>query len=85
MARLIVDGLPVDFSTVDVARLFAEFGTVVSVEIVEGPLGESMRFGHVEMSSEAEALAAVAGLDYHSLQGRRIRVALADDRHRNAS
>jgi RNA recognition motif-containing protein len=55
----------------DLERLFKEFGTVESAQIAKDrESGRSRGFGFVEMSSEEEAQAAVAGLTGKTIQGR---------------
>jgi RNA recognition motif-containing protein len=73
--KLYVGNLDYNVSTADVEGLFAAHGTVESVQIIEDrTTGQSKGFGFVEMSSSAEAQAAVAALDGHSLGGRALKV-----------
>jgi RNA recognition motif-containing protein len=52
---------------------FAAFGTVVSADVVmDRETGRSKGFGFVEMSTEEEAKAAIAGLNGKQLEGRSI-------------
>jgi RNA recognition motif-containing protein len=73
--RLFVGNLPLQVSSAELNQLFSEFGTVQSVEIMQGRGGGRMKgFGFVEMDSEAEALAAIQGLRDREIDGRRLTV-----------
>lgn len=60
--------------------VFEAFGKVLSVKIVTDNTGRSKGFGFVEMSSEAEAEAAVQGLNEKPHLERNMRVSLAQER-----
>jgi RNA recognition motif-containing protein len=73
--RLFVGNLPPNVSSADVNQLFSEFGTVQSVQIMQGRnSGRNKGFGFVEMDSEAEAQAAIQGLLDREIDGRRLTV-----------
>lgn len=62
----------------DLMKLFAGFGTVISVSIVMEKKGAKSRgFGFVEMSSEQEAKLAIAALDGKEFMGRLLNVSPA--------
>jgi RNA recognition motif-containing protein len=62
---------------------FSEFGTVVSSKIIsDRETGNSKGFGFVEMSSDEEGSAAIAGLNGKEIDGRQIRVNEAMDKPR---
>ncbi|KAL3835269.1 hypothetical protein ACJIZ3_010005 [Penstemon smallii] len=62
-----------------------EYGKVVSARVIsDRETGRSRGFGFVEMSSESEMTNAIANLDQQSLDGRGIRVSIAQDRRRRA-
>lgn len=63
MAWIVLDGLPLIFTTADLARLCAPFGTVLRAQVVTMPDGTSLGYGRVEMASDAEADAACRALD----------------------
>lgn len=66
-------------------QAFAQYGTVASVNIVKDKFsGESRGFGFVEMSSKEEAMAALAGLNGASVDGRNINVNEARPREEGA-
>ena len=73
--RLFVGNLPQQVSDADLNQLFSEFGTVQSVQIMQGrEVGRNKGFGFVEMDSEAEARAAIQGLLDREIDGRRLTV-----------
>jgi len=73
--RLFVGNLPQQVSDADLNQLFSEFGTVQSVQIMQGrEVGRNKGFGFVEMDSEAEAQAAIQGLLDREIDGRRLTV-----------
>jgi RNA recognition motif-containing protein len=73
--RLFVGNLPRQVSNADMKQLFSEFGTVQSVEVMQGRHARRNKgFGFVEMGSEAEAQAAIQGLHDREIDGRRLTV-----------
>jgi RNA recognition motif-containing protein len=63
--------------------LFQSFGTVVSAKIItDRDSGNSKGFGFVEMGSDDEARAAIAGANGRDLDGRQIKVNEAMDKPR---
>jgi RNA recognition motif-containing protein len=73
--RLFVGNLPHHVSSTDLSQLFSEFGTVQSVEVIQGrDARRNKGFGFVEMDSEAEAQAAIQGLHDREIDGRRLTV-----------
>ena len=76
--KLYVGNLSFDADDAAMEAWFAEYGTVESATvIIDRATNRSKGFGFVEMSSEDEAKAAVAGLDGQEKDGRAIRVAEA--------
>lgn len=81
--KLYVGNLPFSIEDGDLQRLFSEVGTVVSARAVLDPAtGRKRGFGFVEMSSEEEAEAAKNALNGADVQGRSIRVDIAQERPR---
>lgn len=71
------------FSTQEdaLADLFASFGEVVSVKIInDRETGRPRGFGFVEMGSVAEGNAAIEGLDGKDVGGRAMSVSVAKER-----
>ena len=82
--RLYVGNLGYDVSSSDLQQLFAGHGTVDSANVIaDRDSGRSKGFGFVEMSSSAEAEAAIAALDGTDLAGRAIKVNEAKPRTTN--
>jgi RNA recognition motif-containing protein len=73
--KLYVGNLTYQVSDSDLEQLFSEFGSVQSAQVIaDRDTGRSKGFGFVEMSSEAEADAAVRALHDQEHQGRRLTV-----------
>ncbi len=73
--KLYVGNLSYDAGQSDLQSAFEQFGTVESVNIItDRETGRSKGFGFVEMSTDAEAQAAVAGLDGRDCAGRAMKV-----------
>jgi RNA recognition motif-containing protein len=73
--KLYVGNLAYGLSDSDLDKLFAEFGTVQSAQVImDRDTGRSKGFGFVEMGSDAEAQAAIAALNGKELEGRNLTV-----------
>jgi cold-inducible RNA-binding protein len=71
--KLYVGNLAYSVGDENLQQRFAEFGTVTSAKVMmDRDSGRSKGFGFVEMSSPAEAQAAIRGLNGQSLDGRAI-------------
>lgn len=69
--KLYVGNLGYNVSKNDLEQMFAAYGTVDSVNVImDRDSGRSKGFGFVEMGSEDEAQAAIAGLNDKSADGR---------------
>jgi RNA recognition motif-containing protein len=78
-SKLYVGGLSYSTTSASLRDYFARCGTVVSATVITDRMtGQSRGFGFVEMSSQAEAQAAIAKLDGQSFDGRRLKVNLAN-------
>jgi cold-inducible RNA-binding protein len=65
----------------DLKKWFIPFGTVRSAQVIQDrEMGGSKGFGFVEMETDAEALAAIQGLNDHEHDGRRLVVSEAKPR-----
>jgi len=83
--KLYCGNLAYSVRSADLDQLFAEFGTVVSAQVIEDrESGRSKGFGFVEMSSESEAAAAIAGLNGRDNEGRKLQVNEAKPREDRA-
>ena len=66
--------------------LFAQYGTIVSANVVIDRYTDRSRgFGFVEMESEEAATAAISGLNGSEFDGRSLRVNEANERPRRQS
>ncbi|MCA9192938.1 MAG: RNA-binding protein [Planctomycetales bacterium] len=73
--KLYCGNLSYKVSTPQLEELFAEFGTVVSAQVItDRETGRSKGFGFVEMSNQQEANAAIAGLNGRENDGRSLQV-----------
>lgn len=73
--KLYVGNLPFAATETSLETKFSEHGKVESVKLIaDRDTGQSKGFGFVEMGSEAEAKAAIAGLDGVDFEGRAIKV-----------
>lgn len=73
--KLYCGNLSYGVSSSDLEQMFAEFGTVESAQVIaDRDTGRSKGFGFVEMSSDAEAQAAISGLNEKEYDGRALTV-----------
>ena len=76
--KLYVGNLPYAFTDSDMERTFSAFGSVNSAKVImDRDSGRSKGFGFVEMSSGAEANAAVQALHGQDIGGRDMVVNIA--------
>ena len=69
--KLYVGNLPYTVRDEDLQQSFSEYGSVSSAKVMmERDTGRSKGFGFVEMGSDAEAQAAIEGMNGQSLGGR---------------
>ena len=81
--KLYVGNLSFSVTDQDLSKLFSQAGTCESAAVITDRMtGQSRGFGFVEMSSNAEAQAAIQQFDGHELMGRAIRVNEAQERER---
>ena len=79
--KVFVGGLPWATDENALKDAFKEFGTVTYAKVIsDRETGRSRGFGFVEFSSDAEAQAAVRGMDQQDLGGRKVTVNEAQDR-----
>ncbi|XP_057549720.1 28 kDa ribonucleoprotein, chloroplastic-like [Amaranthus tricolor] len=83
--RVYVGNLPWDLDNARLEEVFSEFGKVLSARVVfDRETGRSRGFGFVAMASESEMNDAIAALDGQTLDGRAIRVNVAEERPRRS-
>lgn len=85
MTKLFVGNLAFDVAAADLRAAFAHYGQVSSADVVvDRSSGESRGFGFVEMP-QAQAMAAIEGLNGSVLKGRTINVDRARPRSENGN
>jgi len=73
--NIYVGNLSYDLTEADLQEAFQAFGQVASASIIKDKFsGRSRGFGFVEMPTDDEAKAAIAGLNDKDLKGRALRV-----------
>lgn len=73
--RLYCGNLSYNVSSSDLQELFSEYGTVQTAQVIaDRDTGRSKGFGFVEMSTDAEAQAAIDGLNQKEFDGRALTV-----------
>jgi len=73
--KLYVGNLTYSISSSDLQEWFTPFGTVQSAQVIQDrEMGRSKGFGFVEMDTDAQAQAAIQGLNDHEHEGRRFTV-----------
>ena len=73
--NIYVGNLSYDMNEGDLEQLFAEYGPVVKVNVIQDrETGRSKGFGFVEMSNQDDGAKAIEGLDGSDNQGRNIKV-----------
>ncbi len=71
--KLYVGNLPYSVQDSDLQQSFGQFGAVTSAKVMmDRETGRSKGFGFVEMGSDAEAQAAISGMNGQSLGGRSV-------------
>ena len=71
--KLYVGNLPYSVRDSDLEQAFGQFGAVTSAKVMmERETGRSKGFGFVEMGSDAEAQAAINGMNGQPLGGRSV-------------
>src|SRR6185295_10003900 len=73
--KLYVGNLSYGVTSSELEQLFSQYGSVSSAEVIKDrETGRSKGFGFVEMGSDAEAQAAIQGLNEQDHQGRPLAV-----------
>jgi len=76
--KLYVGNLPYSVNDASLHQNFSEYGNVLSAKVMmDRDTGRSKGFGFVEMATDAEAQAAIQGLNGQSVDGRSINVNVA--------
>ena len=79
--KLYVGNLSFNSTEDEITDAFSSYGTVTSVSLItDRETGRPRGFGFVEMSSDAEAQAAMQAMDGQDLDGRSLKVNIAKPR-----
>ena len=79
--KLYVGNLTYSVTHTDLEQWFTQYGTVQSAQVIQDrDMGRSKGFGFVEMDTDAQAAAAIQGLNDHEHDGRRLVVSEAKPR-----
>jgi RNA recognition motif-containing protein len=79
--KLYVGNLTYAVTHTELEAWFTPFGTVQTAQVIQDrELGRSKGFGFVEMDTDAQAEAAIQGLNDHEQDGRRLVVSAAKPR-----
>jgi len=82
--RLFVGNLPYSVGESELEAAFAEHGTVVSTVVIrDDESGLSRGFGFIEMETDEMAESAADALDGFEIDGRRLRVNVAQKKNNN--
>ena len=81
--KMYVSNLSFHTSDDNLKELFQKFGAVSSARVItDRESGRSRGFGFVEMSADAEAKEAMAGLNNKEIEGRAMSVSVAREKTR---
>ncbi len=84
--KLFVGNLAYSVTDASLQEMFGKFGQVGSCNIAtDRETGRSRGFGFVEMTSQADAEAAIKGLNGQDVGGRQISVSVSQPKPRNNS
>ncbi len=81
MKRIYIGNLNFKTTEENLTEKFAQFGEVTSATIIKDKTsGLSKGFGFVEMPNDDEAEKAISGLKGRDIDGRKVRVSIAEDK-----
>lgn len=81
MKRIYIGNLNFKTTEENLTEKFAQFGEVSSATIIKDKTsGLSKGFGFVEMPNDDEAEKAISGLKGKDIDGRKVRVSIAEDK-----
>ncbi len=84
-SKLFVGGLSWDTNDQSLAEAFGQFGLVTEAKVIsDRDTGRSRGFGFVTFDAPADAEKAIAEMDGTNLDGRTIRVNVAEDKPRRS-
>lgn len=86
MKRIYIGNLNFKTSEENLVEKFSQFGEVTSATIIKDRTsGLSKGFGFVEMPNDNDAEKAISGLKGKDIDGRKVRVSIAEDKPKRQS
>lgn len=86
MKRIYIGNLNFKTTEENLKEKFAQFGEVTSATIIKDKTsGLSKGFGFVEMPNDDDAEKAISGLKGKDIDGRKVRVSIAEDKPKRRS
>lgn len=86
MKRIYIGNLNFKTSEENLVEKFSQFGEVTSATIIKDRTsGLSKGFGFVEMPNDDDAEKAISGLKGKDIDGRKVRVSIAEDKPKRQS
>ncbi|HZX59863.1 MAG TPA: RNA-binding protein [Mucilaginibacter sp.] len=80
MVKLFVSGFPLDIEEIELAKLFALHGDIVTIKLVRDKKTRICKgYGFIEMADEASAENAIAALDGQPMGDRNLTVKIRPD------
>jgi RNA recognition motif-containing protein len=80
MVKLFVSGFPLDIEEIELAKLFAPHGDIVTIKLVRDKKTRICKgYGFIEMADEAAAENAIAALDGEPMGDRNLTVKIRPD------
>src|SRR5882757_3871232 len=80
MVKLFVSGFPLDIEEIELAKLFAPHGDIVTIKLVRDKKTRVCKgYGFIEMADEASAENAIAALDGQPMGDRNLTVKIRPD------
>src|SRR5437588_12489300 len=80
MVKLFVSGFPLDIEEIELAKMFALHGDIVTIKLVRDKESRICKgYGFIEMADEAAAQNAIAALDGEPMGDRNLTVKIRPD------
>lgn len=81
MKRIYIGNLSFNTTEEKLSEVFSNFGEVTSAELIKDKVsGSSKGFGFIQMTDDDAAFKAIKELNGKDLDGRRVRISIAEDK-----
>lgn len=81
MKRIYIGNLSFNTTEEKLSEVFSKFGEVTSAELIKDKVsGASKGFGFIQMTDDDAAFKAIKELNGKDLDGRRVRISIAEDK-----